>query len=117
MDRPTNCTGVHAIAQACDYTANDHLRDAKSSALKSSTDAQNDTSKHDTFASAEFLSKDQTKDGAEEAADLVDGYDCTLKGRATTSTIGGVDLRKSSCEGVSGQQSRHDSLICHIISY
>ena len=100
MDRPTNRTGVHAIAQACNDAANDHLWDAESSALESSADAQNNTSKHDTLASAKFLSKDQTKDGAEEAADLVNGHDCTLKGRATTSTLGGIDFRKCSCEGV-----------------
>lgn len=111
-----NGTGVHAVAQTCDDSADDHLWDAESSALESSANAQDDTSEHNTLASTKLLTQDQTEDGAEEASNLVDGNDCILKGGATACTSSRVDLRKGSCEGISSQQARHDSLVCHVVS-
>ncbi|GJD00294.1 hypothetical protein ColKHC_09119 [Colletotrichum higginsianum] len=85
--------------------------DGETAASVGGADAEDDAADHDAAAAAEALADEQAEDGAEEAADLVDGDDGALQRGAAAAAVGGVDLGERAGEGVAGEQAGHDALV------
>lgn len=106
----TNCAGVHAIANSCNNSSNDHLRDAICCRLKRGANRQDQTSKPDTVLAAKTLAGEQTEQRSSEAANFVDGYHESLEGVAAVARCG-VDLGKLVRKCCPSQETAHDTLI------
>lgn len=107
----TDSARVHAIAPSSHDASKDHLRDTESGGLECGTNAEYYTAEHDALPATEFLSKGEAECSSEEATDFVDGDDSTLKRRATTTAIGGINFGEGTRKGHTSKQATHNTLI------
>lgn len=106
----TDGTRVHAITNASNNSADDHLRNAVCRRLQHGSDGQDETTQPDAVLATKLFTSEQAEKRSSETSDLVDGDNKSLE-RVAAIACRGVDLRELVGKSRASEKTAHHTLV------